>query len=113
MLTLTILVAMIGTQCELGAYNWAPKAISVLRGVMRVVESTAIWSGFESVCETPTRRYWAHRNTWNAVCPFRVQLVETMPMHGGTFGRPGDGIVHGDLNGISPIGFDQRLEIEP
>ena len=77
-----------------------------------MIECAPIGSGFESVGETPTRRYWAHRNTWDAVRPFAILLIETMPMHGSTFGRAIDGIVHGDLDGVSPIGFNQRLEIE-
>ena len=77
-----------------------------------MIERAPIRSGFESVGETPTRRYWAHRDTWDAVGPFRVLLIETVPMHGSTFGRAIDGIVHGDLDGVSPISFDQRLEIE-
>lgn len=111
MSTLTIRIPVAGTRCENGDYNWTPKAISVLARVMRVVECTAIGSGFETVCETPTRWYWAHRNTRNAVRPFCVLLIDTMPMHGGTFGGPGNGIIHGDLDGVSPIGFYQRLEI--
>lgn len=78
-----------------------------------MIEGTAIGSGFESVCKTPTRWYWAHRNTGDAVRPFCGLLVYTMPMHGGTFGWPRDCIVHGNLDGVSPIGFDQRLIIEP
>lgn len=74
-----------------------------------MVKCTAIGSGFESVGETPTRRYWAHRDTWDAVRPLRALLIETMPMHGGTFGRPGDGIIYSDLDCISPIGLDHRL----
>ena len=79
---------------------------------MRVIERTTIGSGFKRVCEITTRRYRAHRNTWDAVRPFCVLLVDTMPMYSGTFGRTGDGIIHGDLNRVSPIRFDQRLKIE-
>ena len=93
-------------QCGIAAYNRTPKTIGVLGGVMRVVEGTTIGSGFESVGKASTRRYRAHGNTGDAVRPFRVLLVDTMPMHGGTFGRSIDGIVHCDLNGVSPIGFD-------
>lgn len=106
-------VSLVGTQYEIEAYNWTPKAIRVLAGVMRVIKCTSIRSGLESVCKTPTRRYRAHRNTWDTVRPFCVLLVETMPMHGGTFRWPVNSIVHGDLDGVSPIGFNQRLEIEP
>ena len=110
---MAILVSMGDTHSEIAAYKWTPKAISVLAGIMRVVPGTAIGSGFESLCETPTRRYWAHRNTWNAVCPFGVLLVDTVPMHGGTFRRPKNVVSYGDLDGVSPICFDQRLQIEP
>lgn len=79
---------------------------------MRVVECTAVRSGFKSMCKTPTGWNRTHRDTWDAVRPFRVLLVDAMPMHGGTFGGSVDGIVYGDLNGVSPIGFDQRLRIE-
>lgn len=79
---------------------------------MRVVESSAVRSGFESVRKTPTGWDRAHRDTWDTVRPFCVLLIDAMPMHGRTFGGPGDGIVYGDLNGVSPIGFDQRLIME-
>lgn len=79
---------------------------------MRVVECSAVRSGFKTVCETPTGWDRAHRDTWDAVCPFRVLLVDAMPVHGGTFGGPRNGIVYGDLNGVSPVGFNQRLRIE-
>lgn len=111
-LILTILIALMGKACEVQAYNWTPKTISILARVMRVVERTTIGSRFESVCETTTRRYWAHRNTRDAVRPLCVLLIDTMPMHGGTLGRPRDGIVHSDLDCVSPIGFDQRLGSE-
>ena len=74
-----------------------------------MVECSAVGSGFESVCETTSGRHWAHRNARDAVRPLCVLLVETVPMHGGTFGRPTDGIVYSDLNGVSPVGFDQGL----
>ena len=38
------------------AYDWTPKAVSVLGGVMRVVKCTTVGRGFESVCKAPTRR---------------------------------------------------------
>lgn len=79
---------------------------------MRVIEGGAIGSGFERVCEITTRWYRAHRNPWDTVRPFCVLLIYTMPVHSGTFGRTGDGIVHGHLNRVSPIGFDQRLQIK-
>ena len=103
---LTNHVPAVSTEGEIGAYNWTPKTIGILRGVMRMVECTAVGSGFESVREAPTGRHWAHRDTRNAIRPFCVLLVETVPMHGGTFGRPTDGIVHSDLDGVSPIRFD-------
>ena len=80
---------------------------------MRMIERGTVGRGFEGVCETSTRRYGAHRNTRYSVCPFRVLLVDTMPMHRSTLGRPRYGILHRDFNGISPIRFDQRLAIEP
>ena len=80
---------------------------------MRMIERGAVGRGFESVCETTTRRDGAHRDTRDSVCPFRVLLVDAMPMHCSSLGWPRDGILHRDLNGISPIGFDQRLTIEP
>ena len=78
---------------------------------MRMVKCSAVGSGLESVRETPTGRHWAHRDTRNAIRPFCVLLVEAVPMHGGTFGRPTDGIVHSDLDGVAPVGFDQGLEM--
>ena len=112
MLKPATLVSMIGTEGQIGAYNWTPKAIGVLGGVMRVVECTAVRGGFESMRKSPTGWHRAHRNTWDAVRPFRVLLIDAMPMHGGTFSRPGDGIVHRDLNSVPPIGFNQGLEIQ-
>ena len=79
---------------------------------MRMIECGAIGRGFESVCETPPGWYGTHRDTWHSVCPFCVLLVDAMPVHRSTFGRPRNGIFHRDLNGISPIGFDERLAIE-
>ena len=99
----------VSTGREIGAYNWTPKTIGILRGVMRMVECSAIGSGFESVRETTTGWHWTHRDTRDAVRPLCVLLVETVPMHGGTFGRPTDGIVYSNFDGVSPVGFDQGL----
>ena len=74
-----------------------------------MVKCTTIRSSFEGVCETTAGRHWAHRDARNTVRPLRALLVETVPMHGGTFGRRSDGIVYSDLDGVSPIGFDQGL----
>ena len=100
-------------ESEIKAYQRTPKTICILARVMRVIECTAIRSGFERVREAPTRRYWTHGYSRDAICPLAALLEETMPMHGGTFSRPGDGIVHGDLNSVSPVGFDRGLMIEP
>ena len=74
-----------------------------------MVECSAVGSGFESVREAPTGRYWTHRDARNAVRPLCALLIETVPMHSGTFSRPTDGIVYSDLDGVSPVGFDQGL----
>ena len=78
-----------------------------------MIECATVRSSFERVGEIPTRRYRAHRDTRNAVRPFCVLLVDTMPMHSGAFSWFGDGVIHGDLDGVSPIGFDQRLYMLP
>ena len=102
-------IRAVSTEGENGAYNWSPKTVGILRGVMRMVECSAVGSGFESVRETTTGRHRTHRDAGDAVRPLSVLLVKTVPMHGGTFSRPTDGIVYSDLDGVSPVGFDQGL----
>ena len=75
-----------------------------------MIECTAVGSGFKSMRETTPGRHWAHRDARNAVRPLCVLLVETVPMHGGTLGRPTDGIIYSNLDGVTPVGFDQGLK---
>jgi hypothetical protein len=62
----------------------------------------------ERISELLARSNRALGDGGNAILPRPVLLQDTMPVKGGAFLRLSDVVAKSDLNGVSPVGLNQR-----
>ena len=81
---------------------------SILRTVVRVIPGGTVEVGFKRIGK---RTAWGYRTLLhcrNAIEPWSLTLQNTVPVKGGAFLGTSNGIVDGDLKGISPISLQGR-----
>ena len=94
--------------CRAVDLDWADDAASVLGGVMGVVPRGAKEFSLELVGEGVHGCNRTLANRGNAIVPLGVSLEQTVSMHCSAFEGVFDVVVYGDLDPITPVGFDDR-----
>lgn len=82
------------------------ECLRILSRIMRVVPGSSIEIGFEGIGERSARSNRALLNRGYTIIPRSFLLENTMPMESSAFLRASDLIMNGDLDCISPVGFD-------
>ena len=84
---------------------------SILRAVVTVIPRSSVEVGLELVSERLSGSDWTLLNARNTIIPRGLLLKEPVPVQRCALLRASNVVVHGDLNGISPISLDLGCRI--
>lgn len=86
----------------------AKQAARVLTRVMRVIPAGPIQIRFELIGQGFSGRNGALLDRWHPIEPWRRSLKNPVPVEGRPFFGCADLVGHFHLDGVSPVGFDER-----